>query len=232
MAQAARAGRRRSGIVGLSTHTPAQIDAAARAPRRLHRRRSGARDADQAGPPRRRARAGALRGRARTRCPFFAIGGIDAGERRARCATPGAERIAVVRALTDAGGSRAAARSAARRDSPARWELAQRSRKRGRRRKPRPKRRPPTGPRRDRAAAAERQAPATRRRRRPSRAEARTPRSRAALDAAARPASGPGRSRSPPRSAVGLIGCGDLIAGSSRRIVSRSAARQYRPPAA
>ena len=35
------------------------------------------------------------------RCPFFAIGGISSGQ-RGRCARGGSERIAVVRALTDA----------------------------------------------------------------------------------------------------------------------------------
>ena len=53
-------------LVGLSTHTPAQVDAARRG-RRPHRRRAGARDADEGGPPGRRPRPRPPRRRARAR---------------------------------------------------------------------------------------------------------------------------------------------------------------------
>ncbi len=87
-------------LVGLSTHTPAQIDAAGRTECRLHRRRSRPHDPDQTWASRGRAGAGVLRGRAR-QDPFFAIGGINSSN-IAAVAAAGARRIAVVRALTQA----------------------------------------------------------------------------------------------------------------------------------
>ena len=96
-------------IVGLSTHTPEQIDAAADHARRLHRRRPRTRDADQAGAPGGRTRTRALRRRHAT-VPFFAIGGISPAN-VAAVRDAGADRIAVVRALTDAPQPDAAART-------------------------------------------------------------------------------------------------------------------------
>ena len=86
-------------IVGLSTHTPAQIDAAPG--RRLHRRRPGARDTDQAR---------AAGGRARSSCAYAAGHAAravlrDRRDRREqrRCGARGrGRRVAVVRALTEA----------------------------------------------------------------------------------------------------------------------------------
>ncbi len=93
-------------LVGLSTHTPAQVDAAAGA------------DYIGVGPvhatptkPGRPAVGLELVGYAAEHAPvpFFAIGGIDAGNADAVRAA-GASRIAVVRALTDAGDPELAAR--------------------------------------------------------------------------------------------------------------------------
>ena len=92
----------RTAIVGRSTHAPAQADAARRRPRRrLPRGRPGARDADQAGPPRRRA------------CDYVAYAARTVTQavvrdRRARRGNVGAvfergrDRIVVVRAITEA----------------------------------------------------------------------------------------------------------------------------------
>jgi thiamine-phosphate pyrophosphorylase len=93
-------------IVGLSTHSPAQVDAAAGA------------DYIACGPvtttptkPGRPATGLGLLGyaAAHARVPFFAIGGIDATLAR-RAAAAGAERVVVVRALTDAADPEAVAR--------------------------------------------------------------------------------------------------------------------------
>ena len=96
-------------ILGRSTHEPAQAAAADARPRRgLRRGRTGARDADQARPPRRRP---ALR-RARVDTvakPWFAIGGLDAGNVH-EVVERGATRIVVVRAITEADDPEAAAR--------------------------------------------------------------------------------------------------------------------------
>jgi thiamine-phosphate pyrophosphorylase len=96
-------------LVGLSTHSPAQIDAA------------GATDADYIGvgpvhatptKPGRPAVGTELvaYAAAAARTPFFAIGGIDLTNVEAVRAA-GADRIAVVRALTDAADPQATARA-------------------------------------------------------------------------------------------------------------------------
>jgi thiamine-phosphate pyrophosphorylase len=96
-------------LVGLSTHSPAQIDAAGRT------------DADYIGvgpvhatptKPGRPAVGTELvdYAAARARTPFFAIGGIDLTNVDAIRAA-GADRVAVVRALTDAADPQAAARA-------------------------------------------------------------------------------------------------------------------------
>lgn len=96
-------------IVGLSTHTPAQIDAAAREP-----------EVDYIGvgpvhltptkPGRPAVGLELVRYAARhAATPFFAIGGVNTGNVRALW-TAGARRIAVVRALTDSEDPRQAAR--------------------------------------------------------------------------------------------------------------------------
>ena len=97
-------------LVGLSTHSPAQIDAAAEDP-----------DVDYIGvgpvhatptKPGRPAVGIELVAYAATHAatPFFAIGGIDAGN-VAAVAAAGAQRIAVVRALTEADEPEQAARA-------------------------------------------------------------------------------------------------------------------------
>jgi thiamine-phosphate pyrophosphorylase len=96
-------------LVGLSTHSPAQIDAA------------GARDVDYIGvgpvhatptkPGRPAVGLQLVRYAAtNTTLPFFAIGGIDTGNVGAVHAA-GAGRVAVVRALTEADDAEAAARA-------------------------------------------------------------------------------------------------------------------------
>jgi thiamine-phosphate pyrophosphorylase len=94
-------------LIGLSTHSPAQVDAAAGV------------DYIGVGPvhatptkPGRPAVGLELVAYAAThaRVPFFAIGGIDAGN-AATVRDAGAERIAVVRALTESHDAEAAARS-------------------------------------------------------------------------------------------------------------------------
>jgi thiamine-phosphate pyrophosphorylase len=95
-------------LIGLSTHSPAEVDAAA------------ASEADYigVGPIYRTATKPALApaglelvryAAAHARQSFFAIGGVDA-RRVPEVAEAGAERIAVVRAIGDAGDPRAAAR--------------------------------------------------------------------------------------------------------------------------
>jgi thiamine-phosphate pyrophosphorylase len=97
-------------LVGLSTHSPAQIDAAGAEP---------ALDYIGVGPvhatPTKPGRAAVglelvAYAAANARTPFFAIGGIDAGN-VAAVRGAGADRIAVVRALTDAHDPEAAARA-------------------------------------------------------------------------------------------------------------------------
>jgi thiamine-phosphate pyrophosphorylase len=94
-------------LIGLSTHAPAEIDAA------------GASEADYigVGPVYRTATKPALApaglelvryAAAHARQPFFAIGGIDA-RRAPEVAAAGADRVAVVRAIRDAPDPRAAA---------------------------------------------------------------------------------------------------------------------------
>ncbi|MGH2915719.1 MAG: thiamine phosphate synthase [Solirubrobacteraceae bacterium] len=96
-------------LVGLSTHTPAQVDAACAA------------DVDYIGvgpvhaTPTKPGRAPVgleliRHAAAHATVPFFAIGGIDAGNAGA-VAAAGARRIAVVRALTEAADAQAAARA-------------------------------------------------------------------------------------------------------------------------
>ena len=96
-------------VIGLSTHSPEEIDAAAASPA----------DYIAVGPVYRTATKPALEpvglelvryAAAHARHPFFAIGGIDASRVR-DVADAGAERIAVVRAIQDAEDPRAAARA-------------------------------------------------------------------------------------------------------------------------
>ena len=87
-------------LIGLSTHAPARDrrPVGRRRAGRLHRRRPGARDADQAGAPGgRRWSSCATRPRTR-RVPFFAIGGLRRGQRRRGARR---RRVARVRAARD-----------------------------------------------------------------------------------------------------------------------------------
>ena len=90
VAPRARARRRPTRSSGCSTHTPA-ADRRGAARRRLHRRRPGPRDADQARPPGGRPRARRATPRAHATVPCFAIGGIDAAT-SATCVAAGARR--------------------------------------------------------------------------------------------------------------------------------------------
>ena len=97
-------------LVGRSTHSPEQVDGAAR--RGLHRRRAGARHADEARAARRSGRELVRYAAAHASVPFFAIGGLDA-ETLPGAVAAGATRAAVVRAISEApgpggGGARAA----------------------------------------------------------------------------------------------------------------------------
>jgi thiamine-phosphate pyrophosphorylase len=97
-------------IVGLSTHTPAQIDAAAAQPE-VDYIGVGPVHATPTKPGRPAVGLDLVRyaaGHAAT--PYFAIGGIDAGN-VAAVRSAGATRIAVVRAITDAPDPEAAARA-------------------------------------------------------------------------------------------------------------------------
>ncbi|MEA2403597.1 MAG: thiamine-phosphate pyrophosphorylase [Thermoleophilaceae bacterium] len=96
-------------LVGISTHTPAQVDGAARSPA----------DYLGVGPVYPTATKPGVEpvglelvrhAAAAARKPWFAIGGIDA-ERAAEAAAAGARRIAVVRAIRDAADPEAAARA-------------------------------------------------------------------------------------------------------------------------
>ena len=102
-------------IVGRSTHAPEQADAAV-ADRDVDYLAvgPGPRDADQAGPPGRGPGATSSTPRARRRKPWFAIGGLDAGDARRRRSTAARARIVVVRAITDAADPEAAAAPARR----------------------------------------------------------------------------------------------------------------------
>ena len=119
-------------LVGLSTHSPEQIDAAADAAsttsasaRCTRRRRS--RDG------RRSASSSSRYAAAHAPAPFFAIGGIDPSNVDA-VVDAGAERIAVVRALTESANPSLTASVLAGRAPPCGGiALGQRSRKRGRR---------------------------------------------------------------------------------------------------
>ena len=111
---AARAAAGPGALVGLSTHSPEQFDAALAAERRgaarPDQRRAGLGDADQGGAARGRARADRARGRrGRRRRPWFAIGGIDA-DNVGEVVAAGARRVVVVRAIRDAADPEAAAR--------------------------------------------------------------------------------------------------------------------------
>ncbi len=97
-------------VVGLSTHSPAQIDAAATEPA-IDYIGVGPVHATPTKPGRRAVGADLVRyAAAHAATPFFAIGGIDAGNVGAVRAA-GATRIAVVRAVTDAADPEAAARA-------------------------------------------------------------------------------------------------------------------------
>ncbi|MGA2011244.1 MAG: thiamine phosphate synthase [Solirubrobacteraceae bacterium] len=94
-------------LVGLSTHSPAQIEAAGQA--RVDYIGVGPVHATPTKPGRAAVGLDLVRyAAARATVPFFAIGGIDAGTVGAVRAA-GAQRIAVVRALTRAGDPRRAA---------------------------------------------------------------------------------------------------------------------------
>ena len=114
-------------LIGLSTHSPEQFDAALGSEADQLSVGPGLGDADQGGPPGRRARLRAPRGRARRRAPWFAIGGIDAGN-VARWSRAGARRVVVVRAIRDAADPEAAARAALR-DAPAAASACRRPRR-------------------------------------------------------------------------------------------------------
>ncbi len=95
-------------IVGLSTHSEEQIAAVRRAPGRPHQRRADLGDADEGGA--RPAVGLELISHAAEHAPhpFFAIGGIDAGN-AGEVVAAGAERLCVVRAIRDAADPAAAA---------------------------------------------------------------------------------------------------------------------------
>ena len=96
-------------IVGLSTHSPAQIDAAAAEPE-VDYIGVGPVHATPTKPGRPAVGLDLVRyATAHAAMPFFAIGGIDAGN-AADVRAAGATRIAVVRAITDARHPEAAAR--------------------------------------------------------------------------------------------------------------------------
>jgi thiamine-phosphate pyrophosphorylase len=97
-------------VVGLSTHSPAQIDAAAAEPE-IDYIGVGPVHATPTKPGRPAVGLDLVRyGSAHAVTPFFAIGGIDAGN-VAAVREAGATRIAVVRAITDARDPEAAARA-------------------------------------------------------------------------------------------------------------------------
>ena len=97
-------------IVGLSTHSPAQIDAAAAEPE-IDYIGVGPVHATPTKPGRPAVGLDLVRyAAAHAATPFFAIGGIDAGN-VADVRAAGATRIAVVRAITDAPDPEAAARA-------------------------------------------------------------------------------------------------------------------------
>ena len=97
-------------IVGLSTHSPAQIDAAGAEPA-IDYIGVGPVHATPTKPGRPAVGLELVRyAAAHATTPFFAIGGIDAGNAAAVRAA-GATRIAVVRAITDAADPEAAARA-------------------------------------------------------------------------------------------------------------------------
>ena len=97
-------------IVGLSTHSPAQIDAAGAEPE-IDYIGVGPVHATPTKPGRPAVGVDLVRyAAAHSATPFFAIGGIDAANARAVRAA-GATRIAVVRAITEAADPEAAARA-------------------------------------------------------------------------------------------------------------------------
>jgi thiamine-phosphate pyrophosphorylase len=97
-------------IVGLSTHSPAQIDAAGAEPE-IDYIGVGPVHATPTKPGRPAVGLELVRyAAAHAATPFFAIGGIDAGN-AAAVRTAGATRIAVVRAITDADDPEGAARA-------------------------------------------------------------------------------------------------------------------------
>ena len=102
-------------LIGLSTHARDRDRRGRRALRRrraaggLHRRGSRARDAHQARAPGRRPGARPLRRRARIGVPFFAIGGLHAGN-ISEVLAAGASRVVVLRAIAEAEDPERAAR--------------------------------------------------------------------------------------------------------------------------
>ncbi len=97
-------------LVGLSTHSPAQIEAAAAEPE-VDYIGVGPVHATPTKPGRPAVGLALVRyAAAHATTPFFAIGGID-GENAAAVRAAGARRIAVVRALTEAGDPERAARA-------------------------------------------------------------------------------------------------------------------------
>ena len=98
-------------LVGLSTHTPAQIDAADPALVDYIGVGPGARDADQARAPGGRRSSWSRYAAAHARVPFFAIGGIDAGQRRRGARRRARRASCVLRAIADAADPERAARA-------------------------------------------------------------------------------------------------------------------------
>lgn len=98
-------------LVGLSTHSPAQVDAAHRAPGGVDYIGVGPVHATPTKPGRPAVGLELVRhAAAHATLPFFAIGGVDTTNAAAVCAAGGA-RIAVVRAITEAADPATAARA-------------------------------------------------------------------------------------------------------------------------
>ena len=120
-------------IIGLSTHSEEQIAAAAERAGRLHQRRADLGDADESGAARRSGWSSISHAAEHATHPFFAIGGIDAAQRRAGRRGRGA---AALRGAGDPrrrrpdGRGRSAARAGAVAGSAPRW-LSERAEWRG-----------------------------------------------------------------------------------------------------